>query len=266
MRAVALHPDVLVATSGLLQLNCVIVRRAEGDRNGDGETFLIDSPVLPAELVALPGLAEHARFPAPGGLLATHGDWDHLLGRLAFPGAALGCAESTAARLRAEPGVAQRELRAFDEGLYIEREVPLSLGSVQALAVPGRCGIGDSELELHPTEGHTSDGMAVWVPWARVLVAGDYLSELEIPTLGPEGAVDAYLATLERLRPLVERAEHVVPGHGPVSGGTRALEVLREDLAYLRALREVGGSAELPPGRRARRQRELHTANLTRLR
>ena len=65
---------------------------------------MIDSPVLPEELDSLPGLLEQARFPAPSGLLATHGDWDHLLGRLAFPGLALGCAESTAARLAARPG------------------------------------------------------------------------------------------------------------------------------------------------------------------
>ena len=81
MRAVALHADVLVATSGLLQLNCVIVRRAKEDREADGEAFLIDSPVLPAELDALGALSQQARFPAPGGLLATHGDWDHLLAR-----------------------------------------------------------------------------------------------------------------------------------------------------------------------------------------
>ncbi len=73
---------------------------------------MIDSPVLPDELDALPALLEQARFPAPSGLLATHGDWDHVLGPLAFPGVALGCAESTAERLQRSPGEAQRELRA----------------------------------------------------------------------------------------------------------------------------------------------------------
>jgi glyoxylase-like metal-dependent hydrolase (beta-lactamase superfamily II) len=276
VRAVALHADVLVATSALLQLNCVIVRGAGGQQATEagapsgpdqpaGETFVIDSPVLPAELEALPALVEQARFPAPGGLLATHGDWDHLLGRLAFPQAALGCAESTAARLAGEPGVAQRCLRAFDEELYIRRSRPLALGSVQALAVPGSCGIGGSELELHPAEGHTADGMAVYIPWASVLVAGDYLSALEIPTLGPGGTVDVYLATLERLRPLVEGSEHVVPGHGSVSDRAGALRVLQEDLAYLQALRELGASAELPAGRRGASQRELHSENVSRL-
>ncbi len=226
---------------------------------------MIDSPVLPDELGALPALVEQARFPAPSGLLATHGDWDHLLGRLAFPGVALGCAESTAERLRASPGEAQRELRAFDEDLSIERDRPLALGSVQALPVPGRCGVGERELELHPTTGHSADGMAVFVPWARVLVAGDYLSAVELPILGDAGGdLDAYLATLERMRPLVERAEHIVPGHGQALSRERALAVLEEDLVYLRALRARGAEAELPGGRRTGAQRKLHAQNVAR--
>ena len=230
MRAVSLHRDVLVATSAVLQVNCVIVR---GPVDEEGETFLIDSPVLPDELATLPALLEQARFPAPSGLLATHGDWDHLLGRLAFPGVALGCAQSTAERLRASPGEAQRELRAFDKDLLIERPRPLALGSVQALPVPGRCAIGDRELELHPADGHTPDGMAIVIPWARVLVAGDYLSTVEPPELGKGSSVEAYLATLERLRPLVASAEHIVPGHGPVLSAERALGVLEENVALL---------------------------------
>jgi glyoxylase-like metal-dependent hydrolase (beta-lactamase superfamily II) len=230
VRAVALHADVLVATSAILQVNCVIVR---GPVEGEAETFVIDSPVLPDELQSLPALLEQARFPAPSGLLATHGDWDHLLGRLAFPGLALGCAESTAERLRASPGEAQRELRAFDKDLLIERPRPLALGSVQALPVPGRCAVGDHELELHPAEGHTQDGMAIVIGWARVLVAGDYLSTVEPPTLNDGGDRDAYLATLERLRPLVASVEHVVPGHGPVMDSERALGVLEENVTAL---------------------------------
>jgi glyoxylase-like metal-dependent hydrolase (beta-lactamase superfamily II) len=230
VRAVALHADVLVATSAVLQVNCVIVR---GPVEGEGETFVIDSPVLPEELETLPALLAQADFPEPSGLLATHGDWDHLLGRFAFPGVALGCAESTAERLRASPGEVQRDLREFDRDLLIERPRPLALGSVQALPVPGRCGIGDHELELHPAGGHTVDGMAIWIPWARVLVAGDYLSTAEPPDVGEDGSVEAYLATLARLRPLVASAAHVVPGHGSVLDSARALAILEENVTAL---------------------------------
>jgi glyoxylase-like metal-dependent hydrolase (beta-lactamase superfamily II) len=176
VRAIALHTDVIATTSAIWQTNCVAVRSGE-------ESFLIDSPILPAELDALPTLFEQVGFLPPRGLLATHGDWDHLLGRLAFPGLALGCAESTATRMRSAPGEAQRELRDFDEELSIDRPRPLALGAVQELPVPGRCGIGELELELHPAAGHTEDGMAIWIPWGRVLVVGDYLSAVELPSL-----------------------------------------------------------------------------------
>ena len=226
---------------------------------------MIDSPVLPDELDALPALLEQAGFPPPSGLLATHGDWDHLLGRLAFPGVALGCAESTVERLRASPGEAQRELRSFDEDLMIERPRPLALGSVQSLPVPGRCEIGEHELELHTADGHTADGMAVAIGWAGVLVVGDYLSTLEIATLNGGGAIAAYLATLERLRPLVAGAGHVVSGHGPVLDSTRALAVLDDDATYLSALAERGIDAELPRARAGAAQRRLHRQNVSTL-
>jgi len=260
VKAISLHPDVILLTSQLLQAHCTIIHAPAGE-----EVFVIDSPVLADELELLPSLLEQASLQPPRGLLATHGDWDHLLGRIAFPQAPLGCAQRTAARLRAEPGAAQRELRAFDEELLIERDRPLSLGSIQALAVPGRCAIGEVELELHPAEGHTPDGMAVWIPWARVLVAGDYLSAVEIPTLSEPEGVDAYLATLARLRPLLAGAEHVVPGHGPVLDGARALTILEQDCAYLRALRQRGAVAELPVQRRNPAQRRLHGENVATL-
>jgi glyoxylase-like metal-dependent hydrolase (beta-lactamase superfamily II) len=252
MRAVALHADVLVATSAVWQTTCTLVRRGE-------EGFVVDSPVLPEELEVLPALLGQAGFPFSG-LLVTHADWDHLLGRLAFPDAAIGCAETTAARLTAEPGAAQRALREFDEEHYVERPRPLALGQVQALPVPGTVEVGDAQLELQPADGHTPDGMAIWVPWARVLVAGDLLSPVEIPTLSEGGSRDAYLATLRRLEPLVQAAEHVVPGHGAVLDGTRASAILREDVAYLEALPD----APLPLARRTAAQRRIHEQNAER--
>jgi glyoxylase-like metal-dependent hydrolase (beta-lactamase superfamily II) len=253
LKVVGLHPGVLVATSRVFQTACTVVR--DGD-----ECFVIDSPVLPDELDVLPALLEQAGFPFSG-LLATHADWDHLLGRLAFPDAALGVAETTAARLTAEPGDAARRLRAFDDELYLERSAPLSLGQVQALPVPGHLDVGSQTVELHPAEGHVVDGMALWLPWARVLVAGDFLSPVEIPMISRGGSRSAYLATLERLRPLVEQADHVVAGHGGPVDGTRALAILREDVAYLEGL----PGSKLPIARRTDEQKRIHAANLERL-
>ena len=257
MRAVGVHADVIVVTSRIWQTTCTAVRSGE-------EAFVIDSPILPDELGLLPAVLDQAGF-AVAGLLVTHADWDHLLGRLAFPDAAIGCAETTAARLAAEPGAAARELRAFDEEHYVERSAPLSLANVQALPVPGRCALGERELELHPADGHTADGLACWIPWARVLVCGDHLSPVEIPMLSPGGSLDAYLATLRRLEPLVEQAETVVPGHGAPLDAPRAAALLREDVAYLEALRRDGAAAPLPLARRTAAQRRIHAENAARI-
>src|SRR3954447_11662770 len=256
MQAVALPLEDIVARSVKWQTSCTLLH------HGD-ETFIVDSVIYPSELELLPGLLSQAGW-SLSGLLVTHGDWDHVLARLAFPEAALGVAETTAARLRAEPGVATRQLREADEDDYVSRARPLSLGHVQALPVPGKLDLGDSELELIPADGHTQDGMAIWSPAHRVLCCGDYLSPVEIPWLQEHGSRDAYLATLRRLTPYVEQADWVVPGHGAPLDGQRALAILREDAAYLGALPPP--AAPLPLARRDRGQRKIHAENVERTR
>ena len=255
MRAVSVHRDAIVVTSLLWQTNAVVLRAGE-------ESLLIDSPYFPDELELLPGVLAQAGF-EPTALLATHGDFDHLLGRLAFPGLSLGVAESTMRRIRERPGEAQRELRDADAENYVDRTRPLSLGSTQALPVPGHLELGDHELELHTAEGHTPDGMAVWAPWLGVLCSGDYLLPVEIPWICPGGTVADYRNTLARLTPLVEQAETVVPGHGTPQPRDSALRLIDEDSAYLDALEAGDERPTLPPGRDTARQRAIHSANLS---
>jgi len=257
VRAVGLHADVVVVTSRVYQTTATLVRCA-------GEAFLIDSPVLPDELEILPAIAQQAQFDVVG-LLATHADWDHLLGGYGFPEAPLGCAESTGERLGAELGAAQRALRDFDDAHYVGRPRPLALPGAQTMPVPGHLEVGEGELELIDTAGHTEDGMAIQIPWAGVLVCGDYLSPVEIPMISPGGSLEAYLATLARLEPLVADAGAVVPGHGEPLDAARALAILREDRAYLEALRDRGADAPLPVARRSREQRRIHAENAARI-
>ncbi len=256
-----------MVVSGVWQTTCTALRAG-------GEGLVIDSPVLPDELEALPGLLEQAAFPVDG-LLATHGDWDHLLARVAFPDASLGLADTTAARLDGEPGEPQRRLREFDAEFYVEGRRPLGLAGYQPLPVPGRVSLGSpttppgpstpaaAEIELHRADGHTADGVAFWLPWAEVLVCGDYLSPVELPMISADcgGSLAAYRETLFRLSPLVNVAATVVPGHGAPLTGERALELLAEDLAYLDALAS-GAEVTLPQGRRSDTQRQIHQHNL----
>ena len=238
------------------QTNAVALRAGQ-------EKMLVDSPYFPDELEALPALLDQAGF-SISALLATHADYDHLLGRFAFPELALGMGEPSVTRLHQEPGAAQRELRDKDAELYVERHRPLALGHVQVLPVPGSIELGPEELELHPADGHTSDGMAVMARWCGVLCVGDYLSNVEIPMV--EAGLGDYRATLARLAPLVEAAETVVPGHGSPHTRAEALRILDEDVDYLDALERGEDRLKLPAGRDSGEQRKIHTENLKRLR
>ncbi|MGO9972880.1 MAG: MBL fold metallo-hydrolase [Solirubrobacteraceae bacterium] len=254
MRALAVNEDLIVVVSGLMQTTCTIVR------SGD-EGFLIDSPILPEELNALPTLLEQTEFPLSG-LLFTHADWDHMLARLAFPQASLGGGETSIQRLADEPGAVQRELRAFDEVYYVPRP-PLGLADIQALPVPGRLSLGeDVEIELHATPGHTADGTAYFLPWLQALVCGDYLSPVEIPTIGRGGSAEAYAATLRLLSSLVDASQTIIPGHGTPLTHLEAYALLREDVAYVEALLAYGADAPLPETRNTAAQRQLHAANV----
>ena len=254
MRAVSVNGDAIVVTSLLWQTTATALR------SGD-ETMLIDSPYFPDELELLPTVLAQSGFEV-NALLATHGDFDHVLGRLAFPELSLGVGESTMLRLQRSPGEAQRDLRDHDQEFYVTRPRPLALGGTQSLPVPGKLGLGEEELELFPAEGHVSDGMAVFAPWLGVLVCGDYLSAVEIPMLGPGGTVAEYRATLGRLAAVVERAETVVAGHGPPSSRETALRLLDEDSGYLDALERGEERPPLPDGRDNAHQRAIHADNL----
>ena len=173
----ALDADVLVFVSDVWQTTCTAVRAAD-------EGFVIDSPVYPEELRALPEVLEQAGFPVSG-LLATHGDWDHLLGRLAFPGAVARVAESTsrgwpqsperrsASCASSTPSTTSTRRRAAGA-----RRDPVAAGAGQPRARTQRA----SSSCTRPA-GTPPTASAYWLPWLRVLVCGDYLSPVEIPML-----------------------------------------------------------------------------------
>jgi glyoxylase-like metal-dependent hydrolase (beta-lactamase superfamily II) len=254
LRVAALHQDAIVLTSRLWQTNAVALRRGE-------EAMLIDSPYFPDELDVLPQVMAQAGFQIVG-LLATHADWDHLLGRYAYPSASLGLGQPSMERMRAEPGKAQLALREADAEHYVTRPGPLSLGQAQSLPVPGKLDLGDAEIELHLADGHTSDGTAYFARQTGVLVCGDYLSDVEIPMISPGGSLDAYRGTLARLAPLLEEAERVVPGHGAAHERDAALRLLDEDLGYLDVLERGEEKPRLPRGRDTTHQRSIHARNL----
>ena len=224
---------------------------------------MIDSPVFPDELEILPAIAAQAGFRSSA-LLATHADWDHLLGGLAFPDAPLGLGENSAARLMNEPGAAQRELRDFDDEFYVDAsEAAVAAGRAEARrAGLHRHRLGDaraaSRRRAHRGRHGDLDPVGAGAGRRRLPLAGR-----DPDALDGRVASSAYLATLNRLEPLVEQADHVVPGHGgPIDAHAGAGDPARGP--RLPAGAAAGEDPALPIARRSKAQRAIHAKNLTR--
>lgn len=148
-------------------------------------------------------------------ILLTHGHHDHSEG-------ARRLAELTGAPVRAlDPAH-----RLGDEGL--------GEGDVVAAA--------DLELRVLATPGHTSDSLSFVLPDA-VLTGDTILGRGTTVVAHPDGVLADYLASLERLQEMGDRA--VLPGHGPElsSAGTAAATYLahrEQRLAQVRAAVDGG--------------------------
>jgi glyoxylase-like metal-dependent hydrolase (beta-lactamase superfamily II) len=171
-------------------------------------------------------------------VLATHADWDHVCGIGAFPDAIAAMGASTAEIVAGgEPGDVI-STRASTYGLTIAGEPRVD----RALAVGLAHQVGPFVVETIALRGHTADGTAYRIRELDLLVVGDHLSAAEFPFAS---STSEYRATLASLIDLLESdpPAHVVPGHGPPLTAVEALAIAREDLGYLRELRDAVVSA-----------------------
>ena len=238
------HADVIVLRSRSGR------RRARWCAAGE-EGFVIDSPVFPDELEVLAGVLEQAGFPVCG-LLATHGDWDHLLGRLAFPEARSASGEHRAAaraRPRRRPSASCATSTRSTTSTTARRW--RSAGSSAAGARRLRLGRRASSSSTRPTATRPT-GWRSGSPGLGVLVCGDYLSPVEIPTISPGGRSTPTWRRSSASSRSSRAAEHVVPGHGgPLERAPRGRCSTRTALPA-GAVGE-GADAAAAPGRRTGR-------------
>jgi hydroxyacylglutathione hydrolase len=182
-----------------------------------GEALLVDPSWTPVELSGLADWLDHRGLRVTGGF-ATHAHHDHVLWHPRFGDVARWASASTALRAADHRDALIHALGDWpaDLALLVGR-----LTATKHLPWP-------DPVELVVHDAHTPGHTALWLPGPRVLIAGDMLSDVEPPLPEETGPVE-YVEGLHALRPYVERAALVVPGHG--HPGTDVSERWRRDLA-----------------------------------
>ncbi|GAB4066811.1 MBL fold metallo-hydrolase [Angustibacter speluncae] len=225
---------VHVHRSELLRNNAVVVVGPSG-------SLVVDAGVTDAELRCLASDLDALGAPAVAGF-ATHPDWDHALWHPALGAAPRYGTAACAAflhDLRADPGWRTR----FVEGLppEIADATPVEpFGLVDALP-PGATHVPWDGPRVRVVEhpAHAVGHAALVVEDARVLVAGDMLSDVFVPMLddGPD-ALEHHLVGLDALAAVADEVDVLVPGHGSVARDAEVRARIELDRAYLLALRD----------------------------
>jgi glyoxylase-like metal-dependent hydrolase (beta-lactamase superfamily II) len=109
--------------------------------------------------------------------------------------------------------------------------------------------VGDVELQILATPGHTRDSVSIVVPGRAVLTGDTILGRGTTVIMHPDGAIAPYLASLDRLEELGDL--EVLPGHGDplpsIAAAAREYRAHRlERLAHVEAaLERLGPHASI---------------------
>jgi glyoxylase-like metal-dependent hydrolase (beta-lactamase superfamily II) len=236
---------LLVATSRKYALNSIVVV------GQDGGVLLVDPGWPQDELDDLAtDLAAQSLIPVAG--FATHAHHDHLLWHPAF-GDVPRWASPDTVRLAGS----HRDEILTELGDGYRDEVLALTGRVSALPGLDIPWLGpETDVILH--NAHIDGHSAAWIAELGVLIAGDMLSDIELPLPDDSpNALGAYRAGLEALSPYASIATFVIPGHGSItSDGAVRIDA---DLSYLDDLasgRQSTDARIANPG-----MAEVHAAN-----
>jgi glyoxylase-like metal-dependent hydrolase (beta-lactamase superfamily II) len=168
---------------------------------------------------------------------ATHAHHDHLLWHPDFGDAPRWASAGTVAAAAAW----RDELEAaLDDDYRAIVDDPFGpIGAVVSDTVPDPFGDGDGDGDGEPIElivhaGHAPGHTALWLPGRRTFVAGDMLSDVELPLPFNPDDLAAYLDALDAMAPFVAQATMLIPGHGHPTD--RPLGRLDADRRYLDAV------------------------------
>jgi glyoxylase-like metal-dependent hydrolase (beta-lactamase superfamily II) len=255
-RLARLGDRVYLATSRRYVTNSTVLL------DGAGGALVVDPAWDPDELAAIPADLAALGLRAVAGV-ATHVHYDHVLWH----------PELGDVPRWASPWTAREVVEHRDRVLApLVGDFPPELIELAGRLTPlPDCGTrpptyhvpwAGPELLCHQHDAHAPAHLAIELVADRILLAGDMLSDVELPMPDDdERSLEPYLAGLDLLAPVVARARLLIPGHGTPT--REPLERLDADRRYLDALlsgHEVEDARIGNPD-----MAELHAANLGRV-
>lgn len=243
-------PGVWVATSRRYATTSTVLL------DGHGGAVVIDPAWDPDELAAIPADLTELGVGCVAGL-ATHEHYDHVMWHPDLGEVPRWATSGTVAHLSQER---ERLLAPLAEYLTPDliaiagRLAPLPDEHLPWSGPVARCIVHDAHAPAH---------LALLVEGSAVLVAGDMLSDVELPMPATDDVtLERYSTGLDLLQDAVRQARIVIPGHGTPTTDLRAR--FDADRRYLDDI--ISGRASDDPRIEDPENADLHAANLERAR
>jgi len=237
----------------------------------DDLVLVVDPCWLPHEVREIRSYVDGCKGDRPLYLLFTHSDYDHIIGYGAFPEATVIASQAMRDRTLADQAAIVEQVHAFDDEYYITRDYPTAYPAIDlAYATDGeQLALGSTVLTFYQAPGHNPDGMFTVVEPIGLLIAGDYLSDVEFPYIYHDSR--AYERTLSKLDRIMARHRIILlmTGHGHMTDDRKEMERRqREALAYIAELRDAAArddrqriDAMLTGHAYPRAKKKFHTGN-----
>lgn len=206
-----------------------------GAVTGPSWAVVIDTLALPEETLAMRSFIEDELNVPVRYVINTHYHADHSWGNCFFPGATI-LGHTASRQIMAEKG--QTSLEAVRRQNPSFRQVKLVLPHMTFSEGTLTLRVGKKNLILMPSPGHSRDGISVLVEEDRVLFAGDAFMPLPYIV---DGDIDELTASIKAIGKM--GLENIIQGHGDIILRGEIEDAVRENLAYLSAIRKAVRSA-----------------------
>jgi glyoxylase-like metal-dependent hydrolase (beta-lactamase superfamily II) len=192
---------------------------------------VIDTLAVPEETLAIREFIEHELSLQVRYVINTHYHADHTWGNCFFPGATV-VSHSLCRKLMVEKGGPSLETAKKQNPAL--RQVKMILPHLTFDEGEMNLRVGKKNLILMSAMGHSADGISVLVEEDRILFAGDAI--MPLPYL-VDGNIDEMVASIKKIGRM--GLENVVQGHGDIILRGEIDAAVKENLAYLSAIREA---------------------------
>jgi cyclase len=198
---------------------------------GPNWAVVIDTLAFPEETLEIRDFIERELGVPVRYVVNTHYHADHAWGNCFFPGATVIGHALCRQWLQTRGQASLQEIRKQNTSF---RQVKIVLPHITFKDTTLNLRVGKKTLTLMPLPGHCQDNIGALVEEDRVLFAGDAF--MPMPYI-VDGSIDDMISSLKKIGKM--GLENVVQGHGDIVLRGEIDANLKEDLAYLSALRKA---------------------------